>query len=379
MRNLSRKITTTITLLATITIGTTLSGCSGLDDRPEFKPPQYPQVEPKFIYERTIRSSADIRDVTAAMKLQFFATGTTESAIGLSKPFGIAVNKGRIFVSDSVQRAVVVFDIPRGEGTYIGAKEGPGMLFKPLGIDYSSAREELFVADITDKSIKIYDREGNFKRAHKDTSLFDRPAGVAVSPDGSKAYVIDSGGVDSSRHHMHIFDANTFELIRTVGQRGKEPGDFNLPMQVATAPDGTVYVIDGGNFRVQSFTSEGDFIDTFGSAGRYGGNFSRPKGIATDQDNNVYVGDSAFGNFQIFNSEGQLLLFIGDRGNRGGPGIFMLPSGIEVDEDGRVYYADQFFRKIDIFRPANLTEEDGYLGTIYKEQVREEMEREKNR
>ena len=373
MRNLSHKIITIATILPIIVIGVTLTGCSS-PNRPEFKPPQYPPQEPRFIYERTIRSSADVRETTAAMKFQFMATGSTDSAEGLAKPFGIAVKKGKIYVSDTVQRSVLLFDVPKAKTKYIGIEEGPGMLFKPLGIDIDH-NGNLFVADITDKKIKVYTADGEFQRSLDGDAIFDRPTGVAVSPDGNRLYVVDSGGVSSTRHHLHIFDTNTFELIRTVGQRGTEPGNFNLPIQVATSPDGTVYVIDGGNFRVQSFTPSGEFIGTFGSAGRYSGNFSRPKGIATDSDNNVYVGDTAFANFQIFNSKGELLLHVGNRGNRGGPGMFMLPSGLEVDEDGRIYYADQFFRKIDIFRPASITAEDGYLGSKYKEKVQEELEK----
>lgn len=370
MRNLSHKIIKIATILPIIVTGIMLTGCSGSGNRPEFKAPQYPPQDPKFVYERTIRSSADVRETTAAMKFQFLATGTTESAEGLGKPFGIAVRKGKIYVSDTVQRAILLFDVPKAETKYIGTEEGPGMLLKPLGIDIDK-EGNLFVADITDKKIKVYSENGDFLRSMDGSNIFDRPTGVAISPDGKQLYVIDSGGVSSTRHHLHIFDAKTFELIKTIGERGTEPGNFNLPIQIATSPDGTVYVVDGGNFRVQSFTPSGEFISTFGSAGRYSGNFSRPKGIATDSDNNVYVGDTAFANFQIFNKNGELLLFIGNRGNRGGPGIFMLPSGLEVDEDGRIYYADQFFRKIDIFRPASLTSEDGYLGTKYKEEVQD--------
>ncbi len=370
MQHLPRKIiTTTITLLFA---AIALTGCSG-ETRPEFKPPQYPPEDPRFIYERTIYSGASIKDVTAAMKFKFLATGSTESETGLGKPFDIAVRKGKIYVSDTVQRAVILFDVPRGKTSFIGVKEGPGALMKPLGIDID-ADGNLYVADISDKSIKVYDEEGKFLRKLEGRTLFDRPSGVAVSPDGKTIYVIDSGGISSTRHHMYVIDAETFEIKRVVGKRGKEPGDFNLPIQVATAPDGTVYVVDGGNFRVQSFTPEGDFRSTFGVAGRFSGNFSRPKGIATDSDNNVYVGDSAFGNFQIFNPDGELLLFIGRRSNDGRPGTFMLPSGLEVDEDGRIYYADQFFRKIDIFRPTSITSKDGYLGVDYRNKIRKEME-----
>ncbi len=372
MRNLSHKIITITTLFHIIFIGLTLSGCSSTDKR-DFEPPKYPPNDPKFIYERTIRSASDIRETSAAMKFQFLATGTMESAIGLGKPFGVAVHKGRIFITDTVQRAIVVFDIPRGEAYYIGNTTDEARLIKPLGIDIDRNTGHIYTVDISTTSIVVYDYDGNFVYRHDVGEFMDRPTGIAISPDGSKLYVIDSGGVSSKRHNMHIFDTKSFELIKTVGKRGKEPGNFNLPLQVSTAPDGTVHVIDGGNFRVQSFTPDGEFIRTFGQAGRRGGNFSRPKSIATDADGNIYVADSAFGNFQIFNSEGQLLLFIGGRGSSGGPGMFMLPAGIEVDEDGRVYYLDQFFRKMDIFRPASLTEEDGYLGTKYKEQIQAEM------
>ena len=130
------------------------------------------------------------------------------------------------------------------------------------------------------------------------------------------------------------------------------------------APNGDLYVVDGGNFRVQVFRPDGSFAGQMGSIGNRTGQFSRPKGIDTDADGNVYVADSAFGNFQIFNASGQLLMFIGNRGTDGGPGMFMLPSGLAVDEDGRVYMVDQYFSKVDVFRPATLAADEGYLGVL---------------
>ena len=99
-----------------------------------------------------------------------------------------------------------------------------------------------------------------------------------------------------------------------------------------------------------------------GRIGGRSGNFSRPKGIDTDRDGNVYVSDAAFGNFQIFDRDGRLLLFVGDRASDRGPGKFMLPAGLALDEDGRAYLVDQFFRKVDVFRPAELAENQGFLG-----------------
>jgi DNA-binding beta-propeller fold protein YncE len=120
--------------------------------------------------------------------------------------------------------------------------------------------------------------------------------------------------------------------------------------------------VDGANFRVQVFESDGTFVDAFGAVGVYPGQFSRPKGIAADPDGNVYVTDAAFGNFQIFNPEGQLLLFVGSRSETMQPARYMLPAGIGVDEDGRVYMVDQFFRKVDVYRPARIAPGEGFLG-----------------
>lgn len=165
---------------------------------------------------------------------------------------------------------------------------------------------------------------------------------------------------------MYIFDAITGEHLKTVGDRGTENGQFNLPLQAVTTPDGTVHVVDGGNFRVQSFFPDGTYKSAFGAIGRRSGQFSRPKGISSDKDGNIYVVDAAFGNFQIFNEQGQLLLFVGDRGYDGKPGEYMLPAGIDVDEDGRVYMVDQYFKKIDVFRPADLPEDQGWLSSVRK-------------
>ena len=168
---------------------------------------------------------------------------------------------------------------------------------------------------------------------------------------------------------LFIFDAHSGDLLKTIGTRGKEEGQFNLPLQAATAPDGTVYVVDSGNFRVEAFTPDGKFKLAFGSIGRKSGQFTRPKGIAVDTQGNIYVVDAAFGNFQIFNPKGQLLLFVGDRGARGGPAQYMLPAGIAVDEDGRVYMVDQYFKKVDVYRPASLKRNEGWLSsTIEKKQ-----------
>ncbi len=131
---------------------------------------------------------------------------------------------------------------------------------------------------------------------------------------------------------------------------------------MAVGKDGRIYVVDGGNFRIQIFAKDGTFLKAFGALGKQFGQFAPPKEIATDREGNVYVVDAAFGNFQVFSPEGELMMFVGERSERDGPAKYMLPSGIYVDEDGRIFMVDQWFRKVEVFRPIALPASHGPLG-----------------
>jgi len=241
----------------------------------------------------------------------------------MAKPFGVTVHQGRVFVSDTVRRQVFVFDVPEARFFEIGT-EVPGELAKPMGLDVD-LQGNLYVCDAALKQVLMYDRDGNYLRRFGEPEMFDRPAGLAVDPSGDRIFVVDTGGVSSNRHQVSVIDTKSGKLLHTISRRGNGEGELNLPRDAALDGDGNLYVVDGGNFRVQVFNQQGDFIRSFGDIGRRGGQFSRPKGIGVDKDGNIYVADTAFGNFQIFNPEGQLLLAVGSRNAAGGPARFMLP------------------------------------------------------
>jgi len=319
-----------------------------------------PPDEPRFTYERTIYSAADVVPDSSDSALRRFVTGESRSGEGLAKPYAIAVHQGRIFVSDSAERFVKVFDWPQGRFFRIGEEE-PGRLMKPLGIDVDR-NGNLYVADASLRSILVYDRDGKYLRKIGGEKMFDRLSSVSVDATASHLYVVDIGGVQSENHRVRVFDPANGNHLFDFGKRGKEPGEFNLPRDIAIGKEGQLYVVDGGNFRVQVFDGDGKYRQAFGTVGRQMGNFARPKEVATDREGNVYVADAAFGNFQIFNPDGDLLMFVGGRSEVDGPAKYMLPSGIFVDEDGRIYFVDQWYRKIDIYRPMTLKPEDGFLG-----------------
>jgi len=362
--NLRYKLQRTAPVLLVLIAIALLSACGGTKKVIEFDPPVYPgpPEKPRFIYERTFRSSYDVKEITGMDRFKMAVTGQREASRGLAKPYGIAAYQGRVYVSDTVTRSVLMFDVPGKDFKVIGG-DGPGAITKPIGITVSR-QGELYVADHTSKRVMVYTKDGEFLRAIGGSEYLRKPSGVAVSPDGSKLYIIDTGGIDNRKNHrMTIWDAQTGAFIKSVGTRGTEPGNFNLALQVSTAPDGTVYIVDGGNFRVQAFDTNGNYLRSIGTIGRRGGQFSRPKGIGTDPEGNIYVVDTAFGNVQIFNPKGEFLLWVGNRGNTGLPGEYMLPAGVTVDEDGRIYVVDQYYKKVDVYRPASMSKDEGWLSS----------------
>lgn len=352
------------TLAATLAAAVIAAGCAS----PPAAPPKAPTVlsfppppeQARFVFERTIRSSADVLPDSDASDLRRIVTGEVQRGEPLVKPYAVAASRGRIYVSDTVARFVRLFDVPAGQQYRIGDDEGPGQLIKPIGLDVDG-EGRLYVADISAKAIVVFGPDRQFLRRIGGEKWFSRLASVTVDPQGERVYAVDLGGVTTDQHRVRVFDARSGEHLMDIGRRGSGPGEFNLPRDLAIGVGGRLYVVDGGNFRVMVFDREGRYLTSFGSVGKQYGQFARPKEVAVDRDGNVYVVDAAFGNFQIFDPDGALLLFIGERSEQDGPARYMLPSGIAVDEDGRVFMVDQWFRKIDVYRPAGLAANGGHL------------------
>lgn len=325
---------------------------------PLYFPP--PPNQARFVFERTVQASSQIDKGRSQDQLRALLTGVSQSGKSMSKPFDVAVCQGLIFVSDTVSRSVMVFDVPGKRFFEIG-KSKPGALQKPLGLA-TDGDCNLYVADATSKRIMVYDQAGNYLKALGGQDWFDRLTHVAVDVEGTRVYAVDTGGVGSENHHVLVFDVSTGKHLRNIGKRGTEQGEFNLPRDIEVDARGWLYVVDGGNFRVQVFDNNGAFVRQVGKLGRQYGHFARPKGVSVDKAGNIYVSDAAHGNYQVFDAEGQLLLFVGNRSETFERAAYMLPAGIDVDEDGRVYMVDQYFRKLDIYRPADIGENEGFVG-----------------
>ena len=306
-----------------------------------------PPEQPRYQYEGTLRNAASLRDKSTLSEYRRLLTGEDQSRVSFGKPLAVAAFRGRVYVTDTEGRRVFVFDLPRRRAFSFGLRF-EGELKKPSGIAVDS-RGQVYVVDSTARRVVIFDALGLYLRHIEGAQSWARPTAVAVSQGGERVYVVDTGGVDSDSHRIWVHGADG-KALGAIGTRGSGPGQFNLPTDADVAPDGTLFVLDGGNFRVQAFDAGGTFRSQFGSVGNAVGQFARPRGLAVDRDGLVYVSDASFCNVQVFSADGQMLLTIGSRAERDAPGRYMLPAKIAADETGRLYIVDQFLHKIDIIR-----------------------------
>ncbi len=307
-----------------------------------------PPDQPRFAYEVTLRSAADILAESEEDHTRRQLTGETVSTKPeFNKPAAIVAQNGRIYVADIGSSTILVFDVPRRKLFRFGTRQ-PGTLQKPSGLALD-AQMNVYVSDTKQRTVFVYDSLGLFQRKVGGPQDLERPSGVAVSRDGERIYVIDRSNNETINHRVVVYDKGGKKL-QVIGTRGAGDGEFNVPLQGVTGADGKLYVLDSGNFRVQVFDRDGKFLRAFGKIGIEPGTLARPRGIAVDKEGNIYVSDSEFNNIQIFNSEGQLLLTIGEPSKESNPGRYGLLSGLAVDETGRLYVVDQLFNKVEVIR-----------------------------
>lgn len=176
---------------------------------------------------------------------------------------------------------------------------------------------------------------------------FNSPKNLAVAPDGS-IYVLDT-----QNHRVQKFDASR-NFVKEFGSQGAGDGQFNEPWGIAVAPNGTVVIADTWNHRIETFDADGTFIKAWGTFGDVGDKYDEnldqlygPRSLAIDKDGNIWVTDTGNERIIEYSAEGEALDVYGGTG--GDVGQFLEPVGIAIDKDGNFYITDTWNRRIQVF------------------------------
>lgn len=218
------------------------------------------------------------------------------------------------------------------------------------GIGASSTAE--IVADPYEKGQVLLQANTIIGGFGQENGQFNAPRGIAAAPDGS-IFIADSR---NNRIQHFSSDGAFIASWGTYADGSKSPvplGMFNEPWDLAVSPDGKwVYVADTWNHRIQKFSANGAPITTWGIP-LYGQGdplgFWGPRGIAVDSFGHVFVTDTGNKRIVITDEDGNYLGQLGSAGME--PGQFDEPVGIAFDRNGHLYVADTWNQRIQIFSP----------------------------
>ncbi|MDD1728828.1 MAG: hypothetical protein LUQ50_07145, partial [Methanospirillum sp.] len=85
------------------------------------------------------------------------------------------------------------------------------------------------------------------------------------------------------------------------GRYGSEPGEFDDITDITTGPDGTIYVSDHGNNRIQAFSENGTFLQSWGEWNPDNRLLINPGGLVTDTGGNLYMIELLFNRIFMWN------------------------------------------------------------------------------
>lgn len=255
-------------------------------------------------------------------------------------------HKDRVYVFNRGEHPMIVFD---RDGKFLRSW-GEGIFNRAHGL-HIGPDETLYCTDDGDHSVRKCTLEGKIlltigipgkPAPYMSGQPFHRCTHTALSPRGD-IYISD--GYGNSRIHKYSPDG---KLLKSWGEAGTGPGEFNIPHNLCCDPDGWVYVADRENHRVQVFDGEGNYEAEWH-------NLHRPCGMFMEAKRNplCYIGEigptmpvnrevpNLGPRISIMDHEGKLLSRFGaDKAGFDRPDQFVAPHGMAVDSHGDIYVGE---------------------------------------
>jgi DNA-binding beta-propeller fold protein YncE len=255
-------------------------------------------------------------------------------------------SKDNVYAFNRGAHPMMVFD---RDGNFLRSF-GEGLFKRAHGL-FIDADDNLYCTDDGDHTVRKCTTEGKVlltiglpgdPKPFMSGEPFNRCTHTALSPSG-EIYVSD--GYGNARVHKYTPDGR---LIRSWGEPGSDPGQFNIVHNIATDADGLVYVADRENHRVQVFDGDGRYQTQWN-------NLHRPCALCAcgPKRTTFIIGELGPGlpvNLNMPNL-GPRLTVVDSSGNRiarlggeNGPGIesgkFLAPHGLAIDSHGDIYVGE---------------------------------------
>ena len=287
------------------------------------------------VNEKTQRGYVSLSGSPASVAVLDMDNHTTLTHIpfnGFISGFGIALNEttDRVYVTHGDEDKLTVIN---GATNSIITQIATGD--HPSGVAVNELNNHVYVTNYLADTLTIID--GATNTVIQTLSVGDGPQGVAVNPNTAKVYVANRNDDTVTVIQDGREDPLPDKFLFAIGAQAPV-GWFWGPSGVAVASNGTVYVADRDNDRIQRFSATGQFLGKWGSLGVSDGQFKQPWDVAAAPDGTVYVADTGNDRIERFSATGQ---FLGKWGSPGsGDGQFWYPQGVAAAPEGTVYVAD---------------------------------------
>ncbi len=238
-------------------------------------------------------------------------------------------SQDRVYVYSRSEHPMVVFDL---DGNFL-TSWGDDILKDAHGI-FIDADDNIYCTERDTHVMRKFTPEGELlmtlgtpDEPSADGEPFNKPTDLAIGPDG-EMYITD--GYGNARVHKYSPDG---ELIKSWGQPGTGPGEFDLPHCVRVDPRNRLMVADRENNRIQFFTLDGEYIEEWGD-------LRQPDTIYIDEEDLVYIAELAQ-RITIMTLDGEVISQWGSERGSTVPGeFFACPHGIWLDSKGDMYVGE---------------------------------------
>lgn len=256
-------------------------------------------------------------------------------------------SRDNVYVFNRGDHPVIIFD---REGNFLETW-GAGEFLRPHGITIDG-EDNLYLADDDAHMIEKRTKDGGLifrlgekgkPSAWQNGDPFNRPTHVAVHPETGELFISD--GYGNSRIHKYDSDG---KHITSWGEPGSLEGQFSLPHNIAMNGTDKVTLCDRENFRLQTFTTDGEFVKQI--------HCHRPMAITDGKgdDANLYVAEAGPPPVQegvrrlgrrvvVMDRSGNEVTRFGNELGGEGHDQFLAPHGMAVDSEGSVYVAEVSF------------------------------------
>ncbi len=214
--------------------------------------------------------------------------GATGSGDGqLFQPTGIGIDPfGTVYIADNGNHRIHKFD---ASGELLETWTLPPLFpttLQPYDV-CADASGTVWVSDVVDGgAIQMFTTDGGYLRTSGPG--WGSVRGILVDAIGRVAFVNAEENVAGA---VRICSSD-ISSCSIWGPYGSQFGSFKTPAGLAEDGQGLFYIADGGNHRIQVFTSVGILRTAWGTFGSGNGEFQSPQGIAVDNGGFIYVADS---------------------------------------------------------------------------------------